>query len=617
MTGPKISFLLLSVVSSIINLFITVSHYNHPSGANSALWVSYLISLVFLILSASPQSLRHKLIFHKSQAIITLLLTILYFSTVFWNFSTAPWNQNGLFDDAAWDIYFARTYVLTAKPFQAAFFNQGISREIFYHYYITAFFKLLGYNLFTFQLSLILLGYITFGFTTALIHKIFNNEAVTVISAAIFNFLPFHFIHIFVGHRYVIATPLLVSSLYFLYTGFRNKSFPRTITSSVLTGFLFQSAIMGKQYLISLVAAGFFYLLFHRKKSFSLINCKLAGIFILSFIITSMPLLVYIKYNPIYFLHERDLVNQFFKSSPAPYLNQLGLIFFGKFTYYRRFLPDYPLLPFSYYFLLLPGIFISLFKKRFELITASFVPVVGAFVAGGHDFRVLHASPSWIILMASTINALITYKKTHNSNHWVSLITTTALVSAISLGLIPSVRYLNSKSNDPDSVFFFAQKDVASARFLRQIVEENPSPSSAFTLNELNPPSSRNPAFHTLICQEKGFAIIHVFLLNHNDKEILSLCDQLPFNLLSSQEIINLSRRAIMNLSPKDGDTRLVWEISEKTQSLITRLRELPLTKQDKVLSFNYSGQPISFYILEIKSSQIPEFKNLLSASLL
>lgn len=77
-----------------------------------------------------------------------VLLGLLFALTHVWNFKTAPWNQNGLFDDAAWDIYFAKTHVLSNEPFQPAYSDGiGIAREAVFHCYITAFFVLFGYNL--------------------------------------------------------------------------------------------------------------------------------------------------------------------------------------------------------------------------------------------------------------------------------------------------------------------------------------------------------------------------------------------------------------------------------------------------------------------------------------
>ena len=174
-----------------------------------------------LLVKMWTRILRHKLF---------IFVIVLYFSSHLINFSTAPWNQNGLFDDAAWDIYFAKNHVFAGIPFQAAYFdNVGlISREVVFHYYISIFFKLFGYNLLIFNISLLILGFITILFTTLIIQRLFKNVFITVLSAIIINFFPLHFLHIFAGHRYAIAAPLVVVSLYYLYTAFANNSRFRT-----------------------------------------------------------------------------------------------------------------------------------------------------------------------------------------------------------------------------------------------------------------------------------------------------------------------------------------------------------------------------------------------------
>src|SRR5207249_1871373 len=88
---------------------------------------------------------------------VFVILALLFVVTHIWNFKTTPWNQNGLFDDAAWDIYFAKKYIFTHEPFQTAV-SEGIARETIFHYYITFFFVLFGYNLLVFNVALLILG---------------------------------------------------------------------------------------------------------------------------------------------------------------------------------------------------------------------------------------------------------------------------------------------------------------------------------------------------------------------------------------------------------------------------------------------------------------------------
>ena len=64
------------------------------------------------------------------------LFWILFFVvTHLWNFHTAPWNGNALFDESGWDLWYLKSYVI-GHPFQAAWFHPPITRETLFHYYV-------------------------------------------------------------------------------------------------------------------------------------------------------------------------------------------------------------------------------------------------------------------------------------------------------------------------------------------------------------------------------------------------------------------------------------------------------------------------------------------------
>ena len=55
-----------------------------------------------------------------------------------WNFRTAPWNGNALFDESGWDLWYLKSYVI-GHPYQPAWFHFPISRETLFHYYVWGF----------------------------------------------------------------------------------------------------------------------------------------------------------------------------------------------------------------------------------------------------------------------------------------------------------------------------------------------------------------------------------------------------------------------------------------------------------------------------------------------
>src|SRR3954470_21334435 len=237
----------LFALSAIVCVVATSFHYTRKYPGNPFTWLAWLSCLAFLLATYCPSRQEVKqwaasLWDDKRFLWVFVFLGLLFVVSHIWNFKTAPWNQNGLFDDAAWDIYFAKKYVFTHEPFQAAV-SEGIAREVGFHYYITPFFLLFGYNLLTFNCALLLLGLVTFIFTCLIIHQLFGNYFVTILSAIVFNFLPLQFIETFVGHRSAMAAHLITGSLYLLMTGFSRRSTFRIAVSGILAALCVESAI--------------------------------------------------------------------------------------------------------------------------------------------------------------------------------------------------------------------------------------------------------------------------------------------------------------------------------------------------------------------------------------
>ena len=620
--GVRRAFFLLFILSGLACLIATSLHYTKTYPANPVTWAGWLLSMVFLLLTYFPTSREVKDWLQSLNSLLPLvfvLLAVFFVVSHLWNFSTAPWNENGIFDDAAWDIYFAKRYIFTNEPFQAAF-PDGISREVIFHYYITFFFALFGYNLLTFNVSLIILGMTTFLFTTLLIHKTFNNYVVTITSAVIFNFLPLHFIQTFVGHRYAMAAPLIMASLYFLFTGFKNGSYFRVALSAILAALCTDSAVMGKHFVMSLFAAMILYLVFDYKKSFTKENRNRVIVFTLGLLITLVPLIVYVYYDAsTYFRNESGLTRQFFesfgKSGPEGfkklYVDNLISIFFGEHSGRRLSMQDYVIIPFVYYIFLIPGLVLALIKKRYEIILLALIPIVGAFVSSPYDFRVLHAVPFWIILMAFTFHELVKLQnnekiRRYAFRHGIPIISAIVL----SIGLVSSINYINSKSKNPNSVWLLPQRDLAVSRFLRDVVAGVPNPSAVMRHNELNKLDGiPEPDYETFACQARGFAITHLFLKDYDDRKIMSFCDQAPIVNLTEAEILANNKKVISSYVIGHKNLKLVWEVSDKTKKVIEAFKKFRQLGSDEVLTGQHAGNSFSLYILNIPKENIAQLQ--------
>jgi hypothetical protein len=144
-----------------------------------------------------------------------------------WNFSTAPWNGDGLFEDSAVDLLYLKSYVI-GHPFQAAWFHPLflISRETLFHYYVWGFLHLFGYNIVSYEAALLVLWCTAFVFMLLLVDHFFRSSIVTSMTALVFSLLPFPFIYTFVGYRYPMTICFCLASLYFLHLGFTNRLVP-------------------------------------------------------------------------------------------------------------------------------------------------------------------------------------------------------------------------------------------------------------------------------------------------------------------------------------------------------------------------------------------------------
>src|SRR5437899_13057932 len=178
--------------------------------------------MFFLVLAFSPSPAGLATCFRslvKPKTAFFLFWILFFILSHLWNFRTAPWNGDALFDESGWDLWYLKTYVI-GHPYQPAWFHIVISRETLFHYYVWGFLKLFGFNILSYQAALFVIWLTTFIFALLLVDLFFRSYIVTSVAALSFNFLPFAFIYTFVGYRYPMTVALSVASLYFLLLGF-------------------------------------------------------------------------------------------------------------------------------------------------------------------------------------------------------------------------------------------------------------------------------------------------------------------------------------------------------------------------------------------------------------
>ena len=404
----------LSVVSLVLCALGATAHYLKWAWENPWQLVGWLLSMVFLLIAflPGPSELRANFKSVIKPKTAFFVFWVLFFVVAhLWDFRTAPWNGDGLFEDASVDLLFLKTHV-TSRPFQAAWFHfyGPIEHETLFHYYLWPWLYLFGYNLLAYEAALFVIWCVTYLFTLLLIDLFFRSSLVTSITAIVFTFLPFQFIYTFVGYHYAMTVPLCVASLYFLYVGFKTDSSFCLSLGGIAAGLCLASSLLSKQYLLALLCSIGLRAVFDWNRLKQSLNWPQVFTVIYGFTAAATPILAYIVFNlHDYTYHESPYMGRFLQAvrgHPSPndisyYVTQLWRLFFSV-PGPRLFLGDVLPIPLPYYFFLLPGIVLALLKKRFEIVLLGTIPVVAAFISGGGviEHRLLLAIPFWIILMS-------------------------------------------------------------------------------------------------------------------------------------------------------------------------------------------------------------------------
>lgn len=599
---------LLAMLSWIGCLVVTAAHYSGWWVGNVWMWILWIVSSGLFICSAAGKKIRIRLpLIQRRCLAIIILVSLLFLVTHLWNWSSAPWNMYGLFDDAAWDIYFANTHIGHA-PFQAAFFDTvgSITRETVFHYYITAFFQFFGYNLFVFTASLLFLGYITVSVTTLLVDRLFKNTIVTLCCAFILNFFPLHYLHIFMGHRYAIAAPLMMLSLYFLYTAFMHGSSFRSALSAVFGALCWGSAVMGKQYIYGLFFGGVILLLFRKQRMLAWKYRHVIFPWLISFVIVMTPVYMYLLFHmSTYAIREQELLREFFSilqqqgiQGIGVYASQIGEVFLSPATFRRQFLMDYPAIPYVYYALLLPGFVIVWIKKRYELLFLAILPVIGAFISGAYDFRILIAVPIWVLIMSYGIHAALPHVRLR-----------IALYTLVIIGVFSTGMYVWNMSKNPHAQVLLPHADVAVSRLVQDIVAGKEHPSVLLKWDEFRGGKQRAATYDVLMCPASAYAIMHVFLQAYDDKSILSFCDQGIEQLKNSEEILGDNVRAVLAYQPGQKDLKLIWEVTDAAQHAIFLFSQIAPYGTSEDIHASVEGIPFSLRVLTIPKEKIQQFQ--------
>jgi len=127
---PRIILLGLSIVSLAICAWAGTAHYRKAAWGDPWQPTGWLLSMLFLLAAFFPGRERPTTSFQsliKPKTAFFLFWILFFVVSHLWNFRTAPWNGDALFDESGWDLWYLKTYV-SGHPYQAAWFHIVISR---------------------------------------------------------------------------------------------------------------------------------------------------------------------------------------------------------------------------------------------------------------------------------------------------------------------------------------------------------------------------------------------------------------------------------------------------------------------------------------------------------
>jgi DNA-binding beta-propeller fold protein YncE len=197
---------------------------------------------------------------------------------------------------------------------------------------------------------------------------------------------------------------------------------------------------------------------------------------------------------------------------------------------------------------------------------------------------------------------------------WPGVLVIVGAVAALILldGLVPSIRYIYSKTTSPFSIHYYAQQEVAVSRFLRHVVagQEHPPPPQ-LEHDEFNRIKQIPDApYDAFVCQDDAYSIIHLFLRDYDDAKVLSFCGGYPFFfVMTEQDVWNANKKAVSTYVPTNKNLKLVWERDPKTERTIKMFQSLRELGTEDSLSFSFGGRVRTFYVLNVPSGNIPQFQ--------
>ncbi|MDR2648729.1 MAG: glycosyltransferase family 39 protein [Clostridiales bacterium] len=553
-------------------------------------------------------------------------LTIFYFLIRYMNYPISPWNENGYYDDAAWDVYYMRRYVQSALPqVQVVMYDDfvlGNVRELLFGWYLLPFFQILGYNALILNFACAVLGYIAVIFTALTARRLFKSYDLALLAGMLLTLNPYHFAHTYMGERYAMAPTLMIISIYFITCcATQEKSAAKAGLAGVFTALCAGSGKTGKQYVYGIIAAAVLYILFNLKrlkiKSVHEIKEKfsLPAWFLGGFLIGFTPFLAFIAAFPnVYDSREGELIKNFFKNFSnggfslllSNMQNFLAAVFTSKGDG-KQYMAGYPLISPWHSGLVFAGMTAAFIRKRYDIFIMCLLPAASLVIVPFYDYRLYISTPVWILAVVYTVDVIL--KINADRSKYIRITAIGVILVMITAGAATGFRDMVKVTSNPRSQYLNRRNDVGAMRMIQDaIIGINP-PSAKMKRDEFKRKDISRPLLKNyLIAPESAFGVAALYLMDFPKENVSYLASKTWYNAEPPEAIIEYTINNLEKFTDYSKDLRVIIQQGEKISDVLSAVESAEHYGQAGKYSEELDGVNNLIYILDIPKENVEAF---------
>jgi len=637
---PEHRLIIISFFLAAIAYFISFSYFINAISMDVYSWEFWIASVAVLIWASRKRDssvLKTRTAYSETNGndrvkmwLMLAALTAVYFYIRYMNYPTSPWNENGFYDDAAWDVYYMRKHAEGAWPsVQAVMYDSfviGNVRELLFAWYLLPFFRLLGYNALTLNFACAVLGYVAVIFTALTAKRLFRSIMLGLLAGVLLTLNPFHFAHTYMGERYAMAPTLLIVSVYFLTCAVQDKSARSALLGGLFTALCVGSGKTGKEYFYGVAVAALIYTAFNIKrlrgiKSFREIKGPLAlpawyaGGFLTGF----APYIAFIAaYPDVYNSRETGLITEFFNSlydgGGAYLFDRVRILFEALFSPDadgKQYTRGYPLISKWHGVLVFAGAVIAFIRGRYVIFVMCALPAAALAVAPFYDYRLYISTPVWILAIVFTIHAVLNIRAGSGSKYKYMRLSAIGVSSVMLVaGCVTGMTYLAAVTKEPLFQYLNNRENVGIMRCMQDIIIGAPPPSvkikkDEFRRNDIPDPLPKN----YLVAPKNAFGVGKLYLCDFPEDSVGYLAKNINFFAMDVEELIENVRSQLDGLTDYSKDLCIIVQNVDKIKPVLETIKAAAEYGTENIIDQRLDGVDISVYTLDIPKENIEDFK--------